>query len=40
LKTNTRILASADPECESLLGRAAEGIEVRNIVELVAEAIS
>jgi Fe-S oxidoreductase len=40
LKTNARILASADPECEAMLARAAGEIEVRNIAELVAEAIS
>jgi Fe-S oxidoreductase len=38
-KTKAAILASADPECEALLSRAARGIEVKDIVELVAEAI-
>ena len=39
LKTGAQILASADPECEEMLGRVAKEIEVRDIVELVAEAI-
>jgi Fe-S oxidoreductase len=37
LKTGAPILASADPECETMLSRAAGEIEVRDIVELVAE---
>jgi len=39
LKTKARILASADPECELMLSRVAKEIEVKDIVELVAEAI-
>lgn len=39
LKTGARILASADPECEAMLSRVAKEIEVKDIVELVAEAI-
>jgi len=39
LKTKARVLASADPECEAMLSRVAQGIEVKDIVELVAEAI-
>ncbi len=39
LKTKARILASADPECETVLSRVAQEIEVKDIVELVAEAI-
>jgi Fe-S oxidoreductase len=39
LKTKARFLASADPECEGMLSRVAQGIEVKDIVELVAEAI-
>ena len=39
LKTKARILASADPECEAMLSRVAQEIEVKDIVELVAEAI-
>jgi Fe-S oxidoreductase len=38
LKTKAGILASADPECEAMLSRAAQEIEVKDIVELVAEA--
>ena len=38
-KTGAQILASADPECEEVLSRAAKQIEVKDIVELVAEAI-
>jgi len=39
LKTKAAILASADPECEAMLTRVAQGIEVKDIVELVEEAI-
>jgi Fe-S oxidoreductase len=39
LKTGAQILASADPECEEMLSRAANDIAVKDIVELVAEAI-
>jgi len=39
LKTKVGILASADPECEAMLSRAVKEIEVKDIVELVAEAI-
>jgi Fe-S oxidoreductase len=39
LKTKAKILASADPECEAMLSRAAKEIEVKDIVELVAEAL-
>jgi Fe-S oxidoreductase len=39
LKTKARVLASADPECEGILSRVAQEIEVKDIVELVAEAI-
>jgi Fe-S oxidoreductase len=39
LKTKAGILASADPECEAMLSRAAQEIEVKDIVELVAETI-
>ncbi len=41
LRTGARILASADPECEHHLSRAAaQGeVEVKDLVELVAEAI-
>jgi len=39
LKTKAEILASADPECEAMLSRAAQEIEVKDIVELVAETI-
>jgi Fe-S oxidoreductase len=38
-KTGAQILVSADPGCEEMLGRVAKEIEVRDIVELVAEAI-
>jgi Fe-S oxidoreductase len=38
-KTGAQILVSADPECEEMLSRVADKIEVRDIVELVAEAI-
>ena len=37
LKTEARILASADPGCETMLSRVAKEIEVKDIVELVAE---
>ena len=37
-KTKAGILASADPECEAMLSRVAQEIEVKDIVELVAEA--
>jgi Fe-S oxidoreductase len=39
LQTKARVLASADPECEAMLSRVAPEIEVKDIVELVAEAI-
>jgi Fe-S oxidoreductase len=39
LKTKARILASADPECEAMLSRTVKEIEVKDIVELVAETI-
>jgi Fe-S oxidoreductase len=39
LQTKAAILASADPECEAMLGRVAQGIAVKDIGELVAEAI-
>ena len=39
-RTGAVILASADPGCEEMLSRAARGLEVKNIVELVAEALS
>jgi Fe-S oxidoreductase len=39
LQTKARVLASADPECEAMLSRVAQRIEVKDIIELVAEAI-
>jgi Fe-S oxidoreductase len=39
LKTGAQILASADPECEEMLARVTRELEIKDIVELVAEAI-
>lgn len=39
LGTKAEILVSADPECETVLARAAREIEVKDIVELVSQAI-
>ena len=39
LRTGAKILASADPGCEQMLSRAGQRIEVKNFVELIAEAI-
>jgi len=39
LKTKAAILVSADPDCEAVLSRVARGVEVKDIAELIAEAI-
>lgn len=38
-RTGAEILASADPGCEEMLSRAARGVAVKDVVELVAEAL-
>ncbi len=39
LRTKAKILASADPECEEMLSRVGGDMEVKNLVELAAEAV-